>query len=69
MGLDKDGKEICESCKSGKYWFDNSCGAYVCDHCSNHKGLARCFCGWSVSGGDGRRELIEMGETIDEDDY
>lgn len=56
-------KETC-SC-GGKYFFANYCGAKVCVDCGNHKGLARCFCGWSASGGDGRRELLEMGETID----
>jgi len=40
--------------------------ALVCD---NHQNLARCFCGWSESGGDGRQELIEMGETIEPEDY
>lgn len=47
--------------------FSRHCGAYVCLDCDEHKGLERCFCGWSRSGGDGRRELIEMGERIDED--
>ena len=40
------------------------CGAYVCTKCGKHHGLTRCFCGWSEYGGDGRAELIEMGETI-----
>lgn len=43
------------------------CGCFVCDDCDHHDGLARCFCGWSLSGGDGRAELEEMGETIDDD--
>jgi hypothetical protein len=43
------------------------CGK-VCNECNDHDGLVRCFCGWSRSGGDGRQELIEMGERIDEDD-
>jgi hypothetical protein len=42
-----------------------ACAAYVCDRCSRHKGLVRCWCGWSESGGDGRAELEEMGEQID----
>jgi hypothetical protein len=37
----------------------------VCSKCGNHVGLARCFCGWAADGGDGRRQLEEMGETID----
>lgn len=48
------------------------CGAWVCDTCENHVGLARCFCGWSASGGNGYEELLEMGETpesIDGEDY
>lgn len=53
----------------GNYYFSNYCGAYVCDSCYNHKGLARCYCGWTASGDDGRQELIEMGETIDPEDY
>lgn len=43
-----------------------SCGVNVCVDCRYHEGLARCFCGWSLSGGDGYRELIEMGETIED---
>ena len=49
------------------YDFDRACGAHVCRQCDDHKGLARCFCGWSASGRDGYRELIEMGETIEEE--
>ena len=43
------------------------CGVSVCRICDDHIGLVRCYCGWAQSGGDGRRELIEMGETIEED--
>ena len=52
-----------------EYHFDRYCAARVCVICGDHKGLARCYCGWSRSGGDGRRELIEMGETIEPEDY
>lgn len=48
--------------------FKNGCGAYVCGKCGHHTGLCRCFCGWAASGGDGHRELIEAGETIDPDE-
>ncbi|NIR13707.1 MAG: hypothetical protein GWN86_07055 [Desulfobacterales bacterium] len=41
------------------------CGAMVCDRCGDHQGFDRCYCGWAVSGGNGRQELIEMGENID----
>lgn len=47
--------------------FLNHCGAYVCATCNNHIGLVRCYCGWSLSGRDGRRELEEMGENIDDE--
>jgi hypothetical protein len=49
----------------GEFFMSRTCGAKVCEECDNHKGLARCFCGWSISGNDGRQELEEMGETID----
>lgn len=58
--------ELC-AC-GGVFHFDEYCAAYVCQACGNHQGLDRCYCGWSVCGGDGRRELIEMGETIDPED-
>ncbi len=61
------GREIAV-CKCGGVYGQTSrgCGVRICDECGDHKGLARCFCGWSASGGDGRRELEDMGETIDE---
>ena len=51
----------------GDYSRNRYCGVRVCDDCDNHKGLTRCYCGWSESGGNGRQELEEMGETIDAD--
>jgi len=30
--------------------------------------LARCYCGWAADGGNGRQQLVEMGENV-EDDY
>ena len=45
--------------------FDRQCGAYVCINCGKHVGLVRCFCGWALNGGDGRKQLEDMGETID----
>lgn len=63
------GRGTIDTCTcGGTYWSDRSCGADVCDKCRDHKGLARCYCGWSLSGGNGYTELIEAGETI-EDDY
>lgn len=47
------------------YEFVDYCGAHVCTECGDHRGLARCYCGWSQTDpGRGREELIEMGETI-----
>jgi hypothetical protein len=51
------------------YEFSRYCGAYVCGDCGDHRELARCYCGWSrTSPGRGRQELIEMGETIEEEE-
>ena len=50
-------------------WVDY-CGAYVCTivDCDDHKGLERCYCGFSkTSPGQGYQELIEMRETIESD--
>ena len=60
-----------EECQPGnhEYHFSSSCGAYVCDICIDHKDLARCYCGWSASGGCGLSELDEMGETIEPEDW
>ncbi len=49
--------------------FRDACGVYVCEVCAKHVGLTRCYCGWSESGGDGRRELEDFGEVIDPYDY
>ena len=64
MGINDPRK--CDKCE-GKCYFIYYCGAHVCDNCGNHLFLDRCFCGWSSSGWDGRRELIEYGEQIDDD--
>ena len=48
------------------YVMQRYCGVRVCMKCDHHKGLVRCYCGWSISGGNGRAELEEMGETIEE---
>lgn len=53
----------------GTFEFNRYCGAHTCEKCANHKGMARCFCGWSLSGRNGRVELEEMGETIEPEDY
>jgi ribosomal protein L37AE/L43A len=55
----------CDNCGNGAL-MSHHCGAWVCDECGNHIGLARCYCGWSASGNDGLQELQEMGETVDD---
>jgi hypothetical protein len=56
----------------------DSCGAYVCSHCTQHANVnretqqviqtfVRCICGWAQDGGNGRQQLIEMGENLEED--
>ena len=54
----------CEKC-NGETWFNAYCGAWTCEDCQHHDGLARCYCGWAESGGNGRAELSELGETIE----
>ena len=53
----------------GNFHMNKNCGAKVCDKCTNHEGMARCFCGWSLSGRNGYTELLEMGEVIEPEDY
>lgn len=53
-------------CGGGAY-MSRGCGVFICDSCGEHEGLARCYCGWSLSGRSGYQELIEMGENIEED--
>lgn len=51
-----------------EWQFSRYCGANVCE-CGEHKGLERCYCGWSrTSPGHGYAELVEMGETIEEEE-
>ncbi len=60
-----EGGERFKRCGCGeRAFFSVSCAAYLCDGCGAHVGLARCWCGWASDGGDGRRQLIEMGEVI-----
>jgi hypothetical protein len=55
-----------ETCTcGGEIRWSKFCGAKVCTNCDNHAGLARCYCGWSANGGNGRQQLEELGETID----
>jgi hypothetical protein len=58
----------CDGCgKPTEHTLSRYCGAWLCDECDHHRGLCRCFCGWSLSGADGRKELEDMGERIEED--
>lgn len=72
--LDREGDEGLDEipeidCDNGEhdYEYNVSCGAHICWSCDDHKGLARCYCGWAADGGDGRQELVDMGENIEED--
>ena len=58
--------EVAEMNHEHDYEWSRYCGVDVCVFCDHHKGLARCYCGWAASGGNGYMELIEMGEIIDE---
>jgi len=49
----------------GKLSYSRYCAVDCCEDCGYHDGLARCYCGWSLSGGDGYNELLELGETIE----
>jgi hypothetical protein len=60
-------KPISKPCECGGTIKNRYCGVFVCDECGRHDGLTRCYCGWSESGGDGRGELVEMGEQIEEE--
>lgn len=52
-----------------EFEFNKFCGARVCVECEDHKGLERCYCGWSrANAGSGYRELAEMGEQIEAED-
>lgn len=56
-------------CRHTVRYMSRSCGANICMACDDHEGLVRCYCGWTRDGrGNGRQELIEMGEVIDDSD-
>jgi hypothetical protein len=57
-------KAICDNCGE-RMNLSIACGAWVCPECDHHKGLVRCFCGWAADGGDGRKQIEELGEVID----
>jgi hypothetical protein len=70
IGGDEGGREKQEKVEKcpcgGEFEPDAFCGASICNACGRHKGLARCYCGWTESGnGNGYQELQEMGETIE----
>ena len=62
-----------KQCKH-EHMFSRHCAADVCFHCNDHLSIGgdhidRCYCGWSRYGDDGYAELLEMGETIEEDSW
>jgi hypothetical protein len=59
--------KLCDQDTEHDFEFADDCGVSVCTDCGWHRGLIRCYCGWSVSGRDGRDELREWGENIQED--
>lgn len=40
--------DLCLKCKTGVMLFNKACGVEVCSSCNQHKGLAKCYCGWNV---------------------
>lgn len=52
-------------CKEHDYQFSDYCGCYVCSTCDDHKGLARCFCGWGLASGE---SMSHWNPSL-EDDY
>jgi hypothetical protein len=59
--------EICEC--GGTFKWSFYCAADVCDRCGRHKDLARCYCGWAEDGGDGYKQLLDLGEVLEPEDY
>lgn len=53
------------------YTFSAYCGVEVCDKCGDHKGLARCYCGWNLAAGerleDDTGDAVFDGETWTDD--
>jgi len=43
------------------YKWNKKCGAEVCSKCNEHRGLAKCFCGWNLQ--DGERLEDDIGES------
>ena len=56
----------CEKCKEGYYEWSRYCGAHVCNNCSDHKGLVRCYCGWNLEPGE--RLEDDIGDVVYHDD-
>ena len=66
--MERTKEKSCQNCgETTVHHLSTYCGAWICGVCGEHHGLVRCYCGWSASGGNGRQELVEAGETIDPD--
>ena len=50
IGVAMPQEKLCPECE-GPMDPSPYCGVLVCCECGHHDGLARCYCGWSESGG------------------
>ena len=39
-------------CDTHNYVWSDYCGAKVCTRCNDHKGLAKCYCGYGLAEGE-----------------
>lgn len=56
--LDRQHSEEAEECKH-EYQLHRTCGVQVCVLCGDHKGLAKCFCGWNLAPGERLEDDVE----------
>jgi hypothetical protein len=53
-----------EECQVHTYEWQDYCGVKVCRVCGNHKGLAKCYCGWNLEPGERLEDDVEPEEEI-----
>lgn len=56
--MDRQHNEEAEECQH-EYQLHRTCGVQVCVLCGDHKGLARCFCGWGLAPGERLEDDVE----------